>query len=269
MSAGVSGGKTSREIRYNLDTQVIGREIEIYDRLESTNDVALRCGIEGATEGKLILAEHQTAGRGRRGRIWHSSPKSSLLASLVLRHRLLANQVGLPNLMGALSIAAAIRDVVQLPATIKWPNDVMINGKKTSGVLTELEYDRHQRPFFVVGFGVNVNLLVADLPFPVRSLATSLQIESGKEVSRVEVLCAILHHLEQNYAHFKRGNTSVITEKAATFSATLGRCVRIETANETVSGRAERIDSEGRLVLRERAGRLLTFMNGEIIHMND
>ena len=257
---------TAQEIRYGLHTQIIGQEIEVYDQLESTNDLALQRGIEGATEGMLILAEHQTAGRGRHGRTWHALPGSSLLASLILRHGLLPDQIGLPNLIGAISIATAIRDETALPAMIKWPNDVLIAGKKVSGVLTELEYDQNQRPFFVVGFGVNVNISPTEFPFPIRSLATSLQIERGEEISRVALLRAILHRLEENYLHLKRGRTSVIIEAATTLSATIGECVQLETPDGIFDGTAEQIDTEGRLVLREQSGRLRTFLSGEVIH---
>ena len=257
---------TPQEIRYRLHTQIIGQEIEVYDQLQSTNDLALQRGIEGATEGTLILAEHQTAGRGRYGRTWHSPPGSSLLASLILRHGLLPDQIGLPNLMGAVSIATAIRDVTALPAMIKWPNDVLISGKKVSGVLTELEYDQNQRPFFVVGFGVNVNIAPTEFPFSLRSLATSLQIESGGEISRVALLCAILHRSEENYLHLKCGKTPVIINTATELLATIGEWVQLETPDTVFDGIAERIDAEGRLILREQSGRLRTFLNGEVVH---
>ena len=166
---------TTDDILSGLRNRTVGRWIQIYDQVGSTNDLALQCGIDGAQEGTLILAESQTQGRGRHGRRWHAPLGSSILASIILRHRLRADQVGLPNLIGAVSIATAINELTDLSAWIKWPNDVLIQGKKVSGVLTELEYDRHRQPFFVMGFGVNVNTTRADLPEELRASATSLQ----------------------------------------------------------------------------------------------
>ena len=139
---------TTEEVRAGLQTHILGREIFIYEQIGSTNDLALQRGIEGAQEGMLIIAESQTMGRGRRGRRWHAAPGLSILASLILRHRLLANQIELPNLIGAFAIAAAIRELTGFPAQIKSPNDVLICGKKVGGILTELEYDRHRATVF-------------------------------------------------------------------------------------------------------------------------
>jgi len=258
---------TTEEILNGLHTQILGREIVIYDRIGSTNDLALRRGIEGAREGTLILAECQTAGRGRHGRRWHAPPGSSLLASLIFRHRLLADQIGIPNLIGAVAIAMAIRELTDLPATIKWPNDVQIQGKKVSGILTELEYDRHRHPFFVMGFGVNVNTSLADFPEELRAWATSLRTESGREISRVALLQMILHQLEDNYLHLKRGKIASIIETANRLSGTLGQWVRLEMAKGTFEGIAEKIDADGGLWLRDESGQSRKFLVGEVVHI--
>jgi BirA family biotin operon repressor/biotin-[acetyl-CoA-carboxylase] ligase len=260
---------TEHELRYGLRTRDIGQSIEIHNRVESTNHLALQRGYSGAVEGTLILAEYQTAGRGRHGRTWRSPHGSSLLASLIFRHRLLPDQVGIPSLMGAVSIATAIRELVGLPTMIRWPNDVLVHGRKVSGVLTELDYDRNQQPFFVVGFGVNANIAAAEFPLSLRSSATSMQIECGRDVSRVSVLRTILHHLEDNYSHLKCGRTTAIIDSAIGLSTTIGKGVQLETLEKSFNGIAERIDAEGRLVLRERSGQLRVFSNGDVVHAED
>ena len=257
---------TTEEILNGLHTQILGREMVIYDRIGSTNDLALQRGIEGGREGTLILAECQTAGRGRHGRRWHAPSGTSLLASLIFRHRLLADQIGIPNLIGAVAIATAIRELTDQPATIKWPNDVQIQGKKVSGILTELEYDRHRQPFFVMGFGVNVNTSLADFPEELRAWATSLRIESGREISRVALLQMILHRLEDNYLHLKRGKIASIIEAANRLSGTLGKWVRLEMAKGTFEGIAEKIDADGGLWLRDESGQSRKFLVGEVVH---
>ena len=260
---------TEHEIRYGLRTRDIGQSIEIHNRVESTNHLALQRGYSGAVEGTLILAEYQTAGRGRHGRTWHSPHGSSLLVSLIFRRRLLPDQVGIPSLMGAVSIATAIRELVALPTMIRWPNDVLVHGRKVSGVLTELDYDRNQQPFFVVGFGVNANIAAAEFPLSLRSSATSMQIECGRDVSRVSVLRTILHHLEDNYSHLKCGRTTAIIDGAIGLSTTIGKGVQLETLDRSFNGIAERIDAEGRLVLRERSGQLRVFSSGDVVHAED
>ena len=256
---------TTDDILSGLQNQTIGRRIQSYDQVGSTNDLALQCGIDGAEEGTLILAESQTQGRGRHGRKWLAPPGSSILASVILRHRLRADQVGLPNLIGAVSIATAIDELTDLSARMKWPNDVLIQGKKVSGVLTELEYDRHRQPFFVMGFGINVNTTRTDLPEELRVSATSLQIESGREISRVVLLQAILHRLEENYLHLKYDDTESIIATVNRLSHHFGDWIQISTADGVFCGATETIDQDGGLLLKDLNGNQRKFLVGEVL----
>ncbi len=202
--------------RIPLQTTLIGCQIEHHSQVASTNDIALARGKTGAAEGTLIMAEHQTAGRGRYGRSWEAPSGKCLLASVILRHRLLRDQVALPNLIGAMAIAKAIRITQGLDARIKMPNDVRIEKKKVAGVLTELAYDEAGQPFFVLGFGVNVNCVWEDFPLALRETATSVRMayarsENGNpEICRASLLCDILRHLEQSYLQLKTGETDLI-----------------------------------------------------------
>ena len=256
---------TTDDILSGLQNQTIGRWIHTYDRVSSTNDLALQCGIDGAEEGTLIVAESQTQGRGRHGRRWLAPPRSSILASVILRHRLRADQVGLPNLIGAVAIAAAINALTNLSAQIKWPNDVLIQGKKVSGVLTELEYDRHRQPFFVMGFGVNVNTTWTDLPEELRASATSLRIESKREISRVILFQAILHRLEENYLRLKHDDTEPIIATANRLLHFSGDWIQINTADGVFSGETETIDRDGGLLLKDMNGNRRKFLVGEVL----
>ena len=199
-----------------LQTAFIGCEIEHHSQVASTNDIAIARGKAGAPEGTLVIAEHQTAGRGRYGRKWEAPPGKCLLVSVVLRHRLLRNQVALPNLVGAIAIARALQTTYGLDARIKPPNDVRIKKKKVAGVLTELAYDDQQHPFFVLGFGVNVNIAMEDFPPELREIATSVRIAStsaedqNREVCRASLLHAILRQLEDTYLQLKAGETNLI-----------------------------------------------------------
>ena len=205
-----------KELRATLQTTLIGCHIEHYPQVASTNDLALARGKTGAAEGTLIIAEHQTAGRGRYGRNWEAPSGKCLLVSVVLKHRLLRDQVTLPNLIGAMAIAAAIRTTHNLDARIKVPNDVRIEKKKVAGVLTELAYDQEHQPFFVLGFGVNVNNASEDFPPELRGTATSVRMAHALSehrnfaICRTALLCDILCHLEKHYLQLKAGETDLI-----------------------------------------------------------
>lgn len=199
-----------------LQTAFIGCQIEHHSRVASTNDIAIARGKAGAAEGTLIIAEHQTAGRGRYGRKWEAPPGKCLLVSVVLRHRLLREQVALPNLVGAIAITRALQTTYELDARIKPPNDVRIEKRKIAGVLTELAYDVQDQPFFVLGFGVNVNIALEDFSPELREIATSVRIASvssedqNHEACRASLLRAILCQLEDTYLQLKAGETDLI-----------------------------------------------------------
>lgn len=209
-----------------LTTDIIGKShIEYYPQVSSTNDLAIRRGkTEGAIEGTLIITEHQTEGRGRYGRKWNAPHGKCILSSVIFRHRLKQDQVHLPNLIGALSIAQGIHSSTGLDAQIKHPNDVRIAKKKVAGVLTEIEYDKHRHPFFVLGFGINVNITVEDFPTELQSTATSLQLAASdtgnREICRNTVLQCVLQKLEENYLILKTGNISVIEQKVSDWEET-------------------------------------------------
>ena len=203
-------------LQATLQTDFIGCQIEYHPQVASTNDIAIARGKTGAVEGTLIIAEHQTAGRGRYGRKWDAPPGKSLLVSVVLRHRLLRDQVALPNLIGAIAIAQVIRTTHELDARIKAPNDVRIKEKKVAGVLTELAYDDQHQPFFVLGFGVNVNSVLEDFPPELRETATSVRTAAARvknqdtEICRTSLLRIILCQLEKTYLQLKAGETDSI-----------------------------------------------------------
>ena len=212
-------GKSIENASTTLQTAFIGHQIEHHHQVASTNDIAIARGKAGTPEGTLVIAEHQTAGRGRYGRKWEAPPGKCILASVVLRHRLLQDQVPLPNLIGAIAIARAIRTKYGLDAQIKPPNDVRIGKRKIAGVLTELAYDAQQQAFFVLGFGVNVNITLADLPPDLRETATSLRIASAHsenqdtQICRTSLLHAILGELEDIYLQLKAGETDLIMKQ--------------------------------------------------------
>ncbi len=208
-------------IRKGLKTEIIGKpHIVYFTEITSTNDCAKKNGkLQAVKEGTLIIAEHQTAGRGRYGRTWEAPKGKCILASVVFRHRLKHDHVHLPNLIGALSIAQAINELTGLEAYIKHPNDVRISHKKVAGVLTEIQYDSNRDPFFVLGFGVNVNTNKSEFPKKLRDKATSVSIAASNDdrceiaqISRRILLKTILEKLEANYLYLKTGETARIAK---------------------------------------------------------
>ena len=205
-------------IRKGLKTEIIGKpQIIYYTEVTSTNDCAKQNGkVCEAKEGTLIIAEHQTAGRGKYGRTWEAPKGKCILASVIFRHRIKHHQVHIPNLIGALSISQGISERTGLKARIKHPNDVRISRKKVAGVLTEMQYDSNRDPFFVLGFGVNVNITQSEFPQKLREKATSLSIAAASddknEISRSILLLTILEKLEANYLLLKTGETAKIAE---------------------------------------------------------
>jgi len=204
--------------REKLKNRIVGKPDIVYiSEVTSTNDVAIDLTKnEEAEEGTLVITDYQSAGRGRYGRTWIAPSGKCILASVVLRHRLKQEQVHLPNLIGALAIAQGIHTVTGLSAKIKHPNDVRIEKVKVAGVLTEIEYDLHRQPFFVLGFGVNVNISINEFPIELRNTATSLQVaasdKNNNEICRQSVLQAILEKLEEHYLTLKSGNVTLIED---------------------------------------------------------
>jgi BirA family biotin operon repressor/biotin-[acetyl-CoA-carboxylase] ligase len=179
-------------------SRVVGREVLVFEETNSTNDLAARAGRDGAGEGLVIFAETQTAGRGRLGRKWISRPHQGLLFSVLLRPRAPQDQWATLTFCAALAVAEAAEELTQCAAAIKWPNDVLIQGRKVSGILLET----HQSPapgFVVMGIGVNVLQSAADFPPELRSLAGSLSMAATAPVSREAAAISILSRLDAHY----------------------------------------------------------------------
>jgi BirA family biotin operon repressor/biotin-[acetyl-CoA-carboxylase] ligase len=246
----------SDEIKMGLGTEILGREIISYAQTSSTNDIALDLAVSGTQEGALVVAETQTSGRGRRKRRWLSPMGTSILASLVLRPSIMAHEAHSITLISAAAVAQAIRSVTQLPALIKWPNDVIINDRKVSGVLTEMRTEKEWVSFLVVGIGVTVNIPRSRLPAEIIDSATSLSTELGHDVSRIALLQEILRQLEHRYMKVKERKIDALMDEWKELSATVGRRVRVGLSRRIVRGRAMDIDETGALLIRVDTGQI-------------
>ena len=247
---------TPDEIKLGLGTEILGREIISYAETGSTNDVAMDLAAGGAREGVLVVAESQTRGRGRRDRKWLSPVGSSILASLILRPPITASEAHSITITSAAAVAQAIRNIARIPASIKWPNDVIIGDKKVSGILTEMRTENQRVSFLVVGIGVTVNIPRKRLPAEIADIATSLSAELGHNTSRIALLQEILRQLERRYVKVKERKTGALIAEWKDLLATIGRQARIILPRRVVSGRAVDIDETGALLVQTDTGRI-------------
>ncbi len=248
-------------IKRGLKTDLIGQRIVYYSSLGSTNELLKGLAAQGVPEGTLVIADEQTAGKGRLGRKWLAPPGTSLLLSLLFRPDLAPNQAQRLTMLCSLAIADAIEGLTGLPAGLKWPNDIFIRGRKAGGSLTESGTTGGCLDYVVVGMGLNVNLDISALP-ELRGMATSLSQELGREVPRLELLWKILAGIEMRYESLRRGESP--HEEWAARLINLGRQVQVTTPQGALAGWVEGVDADGALILRTPDGQRKRILAGDV-----
>lgn len=246
------------------DNQIVGRDIRVFEETNSTNDVAEKLARDGVKEGVVVFAEAQKKGRGRLGRQWLSPARKGLWFSVLLRPDLRPQAATQLTVVAATALARAIRRQTGLTPEIKWPNDILLRGKKVAGILTELSAELDHIKHLIIGIGVDVNLTSADLPADLRKIATSLRIESGQTVSRPELAATVLRELDADYARLRAGQFEALADEWEEQCTTIGRTVTIRIGTRAQTGVAESLDSEGALLLRTQHGRLERIIGGDV-----
>ena len=254
----VENGLSPVAITTNLETRFIGQRVIYYPSLTSTMEVAKREARRGAAEGTAIIADEQTAGRGRMKRVW-LSPKGSIALSVVL-HPDVAYLSSLV-MLASLAVVHSIEAVTGLKAQVKWPNDVLINGKKVCGILIESQMRRNIVDYAIIGTGVNVNLKLSDFP-EIQPIATSLSDELGRDVSRLELIRCLLVEIERLYLSLPAGGS--IHEEWRDRLVTLGKKVRVTWGKTKYEGIAESVARDGSLLLRHSDGSLTKIVAGDV-----
>jgi BirA family transcriptional regulator, biotin operon repressor / biotin---[acetyl-CoA-carboxylase] ligase len=249
-------------LQQGLDTGFVGRSAVFLRETGSTNDVARGLAREGAPEGTLVLAEHQTAGRGRLSRRWHAPPGSSLLLSLIFRPPLAPAHIQQLTMVCGLAVLDAIAASTGLQAGLKWPNDVLVHGSKVGGILTEVELRGEQVEHAIVGVGLNVNLDRAQLPRDLPGPASSLSSELGRPVDRLSLLQSLLQAVEVRYVALCAGESP--HQAWAEALTTLGQRVVVEQGEERLEGVAEDVEANGALLLRLADGRQRSILAGDV-----
>ncbi len=245
-----------------------GRPLRFFEELGSTNTEALAWAKQGAPEGALVVTDHQTRGRGRWGRSWSSAPGKLLQFSLVLRPKLRPERLGLVTTALGVACADAIQELCGVEATIKWPNDVRISGRKVAGILVETELSGTSVDVVIAGMGINVAWGPDEIPIELRDTTTSLAIEMGERghPSRATLLAEVVKAFELRYRSLPADADNLVTAATAR-SDVLGRDVTVALAtDETVSGTALRLSPAGELELQTEGG-LRVLSVGEIARL--
>ena len=255
------------EVKQGLGTKIIGKEILHYAEVASTNTLAMDLAQKGAVDGTVVIAETQTGGKGRLGRSW-TSPHGNLYVSVVLRPAVPISKAPLITLMGAVAVASGLRRQCGVPAGIKWPNDILLFGKKVSGLLTEMSAEPDRIRHIVLGIGVNVNMDNKALQPDVRKISTTLAAATGKRVDRTALLRTLLAELDLWYHRFLQNDGEVLAAWKE-LNVTLGHRVAVEGGIVKLEGSAHGVDAEGRLILKLDDGTLRQIAAGDVTIMKE
>jgi BirA family biotin operon repressor/biotin-[acetyl-CoA-carboxylase] ligase len=245
-------------------TEIIGRDIRVFQQTTSTNDVIEKLARDRVKEGVVVFAESQTRGRGRLGRKWLSPAGKGLWFSVLLRPDLRPQEATQLTIAAATALWRAIRGETGLSATIKWPNDLLLRGRKVAGILTEMNAELDHIKHLILGVGLDVNLTAGEFPAELRKLATSLRAELGKPVLRAALATAILRELDHDYARICAGRFPDVADEWEARCTTVGQLVAITVGDRTVRGRVESLDDDGALLLRTEHGRIERIVGGDV-----
>ncbi|MFJ7975319.1 biotin--[acetyl-CoA-carboxylase] ligase [Peribacillus sp. NPDC096379] len=258
------GNVTSNEIQIGLQTTTFGQNIHYEESVDSTQKIANRLANGGAAEGTIVIAEEQTLGKGRLSRNWHSPKFTGIWMSLILRPKIPFHEAPQLTLLAAVAVAQAIEDVTDLSPEIKWPNDLLIKGKKVTGILTELQAESDRIHSVIVGIGVNVNQKLSDFPEELQNTATSLFIESGKSISRSTLIQQILRNMEKLYSTYLKHGFNPVKLLWESYAVSLGKELKATTVNETIIGKALGITDSGVLLLEDKTGKVHHIYSADI-----
>ena len=251
------------EIQNGLRTRSFGQGKIVYlETTDSTNTRARELANQGSPEGTLVVAEQQTAGRGRKGRVWHSPKRDGIYISLILRPKISPLEAPKITLLAGIAAAEAILSLADLDVHIKWPNDILIGKRKVAGVLTEIASDLDEVSHVVTGLGMNGN--VREFPPELRDVGTSLYLETGRPVDRASLVRSFLERYEHFYAIFLQGRTQDILERWKTLSRTLGSRIAVEISGRRITGVARDIEPDGSLILETPDGKSHRVFSGDL-----
>lgn len=255
---------TEEEVDEYLHTKYMGRNIVHFETIDSTNTKAKELAAEGQPGGTVIISEEQTQGKGRLGRNWTSPKNKGIWMSIILRPDIDPIKVCMVTQVAAAAVVKAIEEI-GIEGYIKWPNDIVVQGKKVCGILTEMSGELDKVNYVILGIGINVNLEKRNFSGELKDIATSLKIEKGKSINRKDLVAKILNNFENLYESFvKQGDIEKSLDICRERSILLGKKIQIILRNEVIKAKAITIDEEGRLVVRGQDGKEEKIISGEV-----
>lgn len=252
-----------REIKSGLDTKFIGQNIHYFETIPSTMEEACKLGLEGASEGTVVIAEEQTKGKGRLGREWNSPRSKGIYFTLIIRPNLFPTELPKLTLLTSVAVCEAIRMLTGANAKIKWPNDILINQKKCAGILTELNAEIDCVRFVTIGIGINVN---EDISLP--ETAVSLAKASSASISRVRLTQEVLRRFETLYVYSLNNGFGQMIESWKSLSSTIGSNICINDQYGSITGRAVDLDEFGGLMIENEKGQIIKRMSGDVVEVS-
>lgn len=252
------------EISEYLNTQHIGREIFYFDSIDSTNVKAKELANNEKTHGVVVIAEEQTNGRGRLGRSWSSPNRKGIWMSIILKPQIEPQDaVKITQVVAAAVWKALVQ--IEVRTQIKWPNDIVLNGKKVCGILTEMNGELNRLNYLVVGIGINANANINEFPEEIRNTATSLKAETGHEIERKKLVALILNNFEELYNKLLEDRSIEEAMKICKEnSALIGKDVRLIIRGEEKEAKAIDISEEGELIIQDKSGDISKIISGEV-----
>jgi BirA family biotin operon repressor/biotin-[acetyl-CoA-carboxylase] ligase len=252
------------DIRSGIVTRRIGQVIHLFQAVDSTNDEAMALAARGALDGTVVVADAQRHGRGRMGRPWVSPGGVGIYLSVILRPAIPPHDAPSLALLGAMAVAQAIEEVAGLAAGVKWPNDLIVRGRKVGGVLGEVAADASRLHYVVLGIGINVNQTEASFEGELRHTATSLRIETGHLVDRIAMVRSLCVSLDRWYNCFLSEGPAPIIERLRQRCLTLGQRVVARSGDQQLCGLAVDLDHAGALLIRDADQQLHRLMAGDV-----
>ncbi|MGB2994110.1 MAG: biotin--[acetyl-CoA-carboxylase] ligase [Paenisporosarcina sp.] len=247
-----------------LTTTRFGRKIHYLQSCPTTQPIAHQLAQAGEPDGAIVICEEQTAGKGRLARAWTSTQGKGIWMSVIIRPEIPPTKAPQLTLVAAVAVTRAIEDIADVRAEIKWPNDLLINGKKCTGILTELQADIDRVHAIILGIGVNVNQQLTDFPEEIQSIATSIQMVTGKPVDRAELVARILHHLEIYTDLYVKHGFEPLKILWESYSCTLGKRIKATMIHKQIEGVALGITNEGILQVKTDDGEIHGIYSADI-----
>lgn len=248
-------------IKENINTKYLAKKVIFMPTVDSTNEECKRLAAGGEKEGTLVIAEEQTGGKGRRGRPWKSEKGGGIWMSIILRPQISPWNVSSITLAAGLAVSKAVKDITELEAGIKWPNDIYINGKKVCGILTEMSAQIQQVDFAVVGIGINANTQY--FPSELENIACSLYTETNVKFERNKIIASVWENFEKLYDVFKEKGFGAIKKEYEENCVNIGKRVRI-IAEDGYEAEAVGINDSGELLVKTDSGEIKTVFSGEV-----